>query len=87
MCSRRNKPILQGAVLLALVGGLAYTFYLYNLTIMDLETSRSEADKYLKQQESLSSQLQGQLITISRSVDIAYSHVGKFLFCFLIFTI
>ena len=28
---------------------------------MDLEIARSEADKYLKQQGSLSSQLQGQL--------------------------
>lgn len=61
MCNRRNKPIIQGAVVLALVGGLGYTFYLYNLTLMNLEISRSEANKSLKQQESLSSQLQGQL--------------------------
>ena len=60
MCNRRNKPIWQAAVFLSLVGGLGYTFYLYNLTTMDLDASRSEADKYLKQQESLSSQLQGQ---------------------------
>lgn len=58
MCNRRNKPIWQAAVLLSLVGGLGYTFYLYNVTTMDLEVVRLEADKYLKQQESLSSQLQ-----------------------------
>lgn len=58
MCNRRNKPIWQATVLLALVGGLGYTFYLYNLATMDLDASRSEADKYLHQQESLSSQLQ-----------------------------
>ena len=59
MCNRRNKPICQGAFLLALVGGLGYTMYLYSNISMDLEISRSETDKYFKQQESLSSQLQG----------------------------
>ena len=59
MCNRRNKPICQGALLLALVGGLGYTMYLYSNISMDLEISRSETDKYFKQQESLSSQLQG----------------------------
>ncbi|KAK2557616.1 Golgi integral membrane protein 4, partial [Acropora cervicornis] len=58
MCNRRNKPIWQATVLLALVGGLGYTFYLYNSATMDLDASRSEADKYLHQRESLSSQLQ-----------------------------
>ena len=61
MCNRRNKPICQGAVFLALVGGLGYTMYLYSNISMDLEISKSETDKYFRQQESVSSQLQGEL--------------------------
>lgn len=61
MCNRRNKPICQGAIFLALVGGLGYTMYLYSILSMDLEISKSETDKYFRQQESLSSQLQGEL--------------------------
>ena len=65
MCNRRNKPICQGAILLALVGGLGYIMYLYSNISMELEISKSETDKYLKQQESLSSQLQGVCVFFS----------------------
>lgn len=58
MCYRRNKSIFQGAVFFALLGGLGYTFYLYNIVSMDLEISKSEANRYLRKQESFSSQLQ-----------------------------
>ena len=59
MCNRRNKTFCHGAILLALVGGLGYSMYLYSNISMDLEISRSETDKYYRQQESLSSQLPG----------------------------
>lgn len=58
MCNRRNKPIFQGAVFLALLGGLGYAIYLYNIVSVDLEISKSEANRYLRKQESFSSQLQ-----------------------------
>lgn len=76
MCYRRNKSIFQGAVFFALLGGLGYTFYLYNIVSMDLEISKSEANRYLRKQESFSSQLQG-----------IWQQNGDLYFCSIVFKV
>ena len=83
MCNRRNKPFCQVAILFALLGAVGYLFYENSLIKLDLEKSNSDVDKYFRQQESLSSQLQGEISGyLSR-----YTHLVLNLCCFIFMTL